>query len=127
MQNTSNVLMIRPVHFTYNAETAVNNSFQVAGNAAAAQEKALQEFDALVARLREKDIDVTVADDTPEPHKPDSIFPNNWISFHENGTVVLYPMYAENRRAERKQHVIDAVNKKFKILNNITLNNYIIT
>lgn len=123
MQNTSNVLMIRPVAFTYNAETAVNNSFQIAGNAESAQEKALKEFDALVAKLRENDIDVTVVNDTPVPHTPDSIFPNNWISFHEGGTIVLYPMYAENRRAERKQNVLDAINKKFTILNTIDLTN----
>jgi hypothetical protein len=124
MQNTSNVLMIRPVAFTYNAETAVNNSFQTAGNAEAAQEKALQEFDALVAKLRDNNIDVIVVNDTPVPHTPDSIFPNNWISFHENGTAILYPMYAENRRAERKQHVLDELNKKFKILNIIDLTGF---
>ena len=101
--------MIRPVGFTYNAETAGNNLFQVAGNTDNAQEKALKEFDAFVATLRKNNIDVTVIDDTPEPHTPDSIFPNNWISFHENNTAILYPMYAENRRAERKQHVKDFV------------------
>src|SRR5438132_11430454 len=104
MQNTSNVLMIRPVHFTYNAETAVNNLFQVAGSAEQAQEKALQEFDDFVNTLQTNGINVSVIDDTPQPHTPDSIFPNNWISFHDNGTIILYPMYAENRRAERKQH-----------------------
>ena len=124
MQNTSNVLMVRPVAFTYNTETAVNNSFQVPGNAESAQEKALEEFDRLVAKLRENDIDVTVVNDTPEPHTPDSIFPNNWISFHENGTAILYPMYAENRRAERKQHVLDELSKKFKISKTIDLTNY---
>jgi hypothetical protein len=124
MQNTSNVLMIRPVAFTYNAETAVNNSFQVVGNAESAQEKALQEFDVLVEKLRENNIDVTVVNDTPEPHTPDSIFPNNWISFHENGTVILYPMYAVNRRAERKQHVLDVLNTKFTISNKIDLTNH---
>ncbi|MBV9962066.1 MAG: amidinotransferase [Parafilimonas sp.] len=124
MQNTSNVLMIRPVAFTYNAETAVNNSFQVAGNAEAAQEKALKEFDALVKKLRDNYIDVTVIDDTPVPHTPDSIFPNNWISFHENGTIILYPMYAENRRAERKQHVLNELNKKLKSINTIDLTTY---
>ena len=104
MQNTSNVLMIRPVHFTYNAETAVNNLFQVAGSAEGAQDKALKEFDDFIEKLRRNNVNVSVINDTPEPHTPDSIFPNNWISFHENGTVVLYPMYAESRRAERKQH-----------------------
>lgn len=116
--------MIRPVHFTYNAETAVNNSFQVAGKAVDAQEKALNEFDAFVEKLRSNDIDVTVVDDTPDPHTPDSIFPNNWISFHNNGTIILYPMYAANRRAERKQHVLDSINKKFVTSNTIDLTNY---
>jgi hypothetical protein len=121
MQNTNTVLMIRPVHFAYNAETAVNNKFQVAGNEEAAQAKALEEFDAFVEKLRSNDIDVTVVNDTPDPHTPDSIFPNNWISFHEDGTVVLYPMYAANRRAERKQHVLDVINNKFNIKSKIDL------
>lgn len=111
MQNTNTVLMIRPVAFAYNAETAVNNKFQFAGNVEAAQVKALDEFDAFVDILRSNDIDVTVVNDTPEPHTPDSIFPNNWVSFH-NETIVLYPMYAVNRRAERKQHVLDAIYSK---------------
>lgn len=124
MQNTSTVLMIRPVHFAYNTETAVNNKFQVAGNEEAAQAKALEEFDAFVEKLRSNDIDVTVVNDTPEPHTPDSIFPNNWISFHENGTIVLYPMYAANRRSERKQHVLNAISNKFNIVNRIDLTHY---
>ena len=113
MQNTNKILMIRPVGFTYNPETAGNNLFQVAGNANNAQEKALKEFDVFVETLRKNDIDVTVINDTPEPHTPDSIFPNNWISFHENNTVILYPMYAQNRRAERKQHVKDFISQNF--------------
>lgn len=113
MQTTNKVLMIRPAAFTYNAETAVNNLFQVAGNTDNAQEKALKEFDAFVETLKKNNVDVIVVNDTPEPHTPDSIFPNNWISFHENGTAILYPMYAENRRAERKQHVKDIINNNF--------------
>lgn len=124
MQNTSTVLMIRPVAFTYNAETAVNNKFQVAGNDEAAQTKALKEFDAFVDTLRSNGADVTVVNDTPVPHTPDSIFPNNWISFHENGTIILYPMYAVNRRAERKQTVLDALNHKFNIAKTIDLTQY---
>jgi len=119
MQNTNTILMIRPVNFTYNPETAINNKFQVAGNAEAAQAKALEEFDAFTDKLRNNDIDVTVIEDTPEPHTPDSIFPNNWISFHDAGTIILYPMYAANRRAERKQHVLDAISQKFTISNTI--------
>lgn len=116
---TSNILMIRPVQFAYNAETAVNNSFQVASNDASVQEKALQEFDGFVAKLQANGIDVTVVQDTPEPHTPDSIFPNNWISFHSNGSICLYPMFALNRRQERKQHVLDAIYEKFVVDSNI--------
>jgi hypothetical protein len=124
MQNTSSILMIRPVYFTYNVQTAADNKFQVAGNAEAAQEKALEEFDAFVKKLRGSDIDVTVINDTPEPHTPDSIFPNNWVSFHDEGTIFLYPMYAENRRAERKKHVLDEIDKKFTISSKVDLTGY---
>jgi hypothetical protein len=116
--------MIRPARFTYNTETAGNNLFQVAGNADNAQEKALKEFDAFVAMLKKNDIDVTVIDDTLEPHTPDSIFPNNWISFHENNTAIFYPMYAENRRAERKQHIKDFVSKEFNTNNLIDFSDF---
>jgi hypothetical protein len=116
---TSHLLMIRPVQFAYNAETAVNNSFQVASNDASVQDKALQEFDAFVAKLQANGIDVTVVQDTAEPHTPDSIFPNNWISFHSNGTICLYPMFAVNRRQERKQHILDAIDEKFVVDSNI--------
>jgi hypothetical protein len=111
--------MIRPVQFAYNAETAVNNSFQVASNDASVQEKALQEFDAFVAKLQANGIDITVVQDTAEPHTPDSIFPNNWMSLHSNGTICLYPMFAVNRRQERKQHVLDAIDEKFVVDSNI--------
>ena len=116
--------MIRPVAFAYNAETAVNNKFQLAANEEAAQAKALNEFDAFVDKLRANDIDVIVVNDTPQPHTPDSIFPNNWVSFHSNEKIVLYPMYAANRRAERKQHVLDAVNATLGTRNIIDLSGY---
>lgn len=124
MQNTNSVLMIRPAAFTYNAETAGNNLFQVSGKADNAQEKALKEFDSFVDLLRKNNIDVTVINDTAEPHTPDSIFPNNWISFHENETEILYPMFAENRRAERKQHTKDIINKNFNKKNIIDLTGF---
>jgi hypothetical protein len=107
--------MIRPVNFSFNAETAANNAFQVSGAADDAQRKALTEFENFVALLRDNGVDVTVVDDTPEPYTPDSIFPNNWVSFHDAGTVCLYPMYAANRRPERKPGVLDAIGKKFRI------------
>lgn len=91
--------------------TAESNRFQGASGATAEQqqEAALTEFDGLVAELRANDIDVVVVEDTPEPHTPDSIFPNNWVSFHADGRVVLYPMEAENRRTERRMDVLDKV------------------
>jgi len=122
-QTTSHLLMIRPVNFGFNTETAVNNAFQVAGNDADAQKKAMHEFDDFVALLQQNGVDVTVVNDTPEPYTPDSIFPNNWISFHDDGTVVLYPMYAPNRRLERKQGVLDAIDGKFKVTKRIDFTN----
>ena len=124
MQTTSHILMIRPVHFGYNAETAINNAFQVKGADADVQQKALKEFDDLVKVLRDNAVDVTVVEDTPVPHTPDSIFPNNWVSFHQDGTMFLYPMYAVNRRAERKDHVLDAITKKFSVSKRIDLSPY---
>jgi len=116
--------MIRPVNFGFNAETAVNNRFQAAGNDAGAQEKARNEFDVFVNVLKENGVDVTVIEDTPEPYTPDSIFPNNWISFHDDGGIVLYPMFAANRRLERKPAVIDAIAKKFSVTKTIDLTHY---
>jgi hypothetical protein len=116
--------MIRPVNFGYNAQTAVNNAFQVNAQADNVQQKALVEFDAFVDILRQNEIDVTVVDDTVEPHTPDSIFPNNWVSFHDDGSVMLYPMFAINRRSERKQHVLNAIAEKFSIQKKIDLSNY---
>jgi len=115
MQTTSHLLMIKPVAFDFNAETAVNNAFQQQGSNDDAQQKAEAEFDGFVQKLSAAGVDVTVVKDTIAPHTPDSIFPNNWISFHHDGSIVLYPMYALNRRAERKQHVIDAIQSKFEI------------
>lgn len=117
--------MIRPVSFLYNEQTAVNNAFQSAtADETAVQEKALAEFDAFVNMLRDNGVQVTVVQDTEEPHTPDSIFPNNWVSFHSDGTVVLYPMFAENRRAERKPHVLNEIGKKFSIEGTIDLTGF---
>ena len=115
MQTTSHLLMIRPVNFAFNAETAVNNAFQASGQDSQAQENALNEFDEFVKVLKANQVDVTVVEDSPEPYTPDSIFPNNWVSFHSNGTICLYPMFAPNRRLERKQTVLDIIFSKFKV------------
>ncbi len=106
-QYTSHILMIRPVNFNYNVETAVNNYFQEATSNP--QSKALQEFDAMVEKLRLHGVNVMVVDDTPEPYTPDSIFPNNWVSFHQSGKVILYPMFAVNRREERRMDVLEYI------------------
>jgi hypothetical protein len=116
--------MIRPVNFGYNAETAVNNAFQVKGKEDDVQNKALEEFDAFVNLLQQNGVDVTIAEDTGDPHTPDSIFPNNWVSFHNDGSLLLYPMYAVNRRAERKQHVLEMIAEKFSVDKKIDLSGY---
>src|SRR5689334_14079837 len=105
------VLMVRPRHFGYNAQTAVTNRFQRPGATSAADiaQRAQREFDAFVAALTAEGVTVCVAEDSDQPRKPDAVFPNNWVSFHRDGTVVLYPMHAENRRAERRREVIDSV------------------
>lgn len=118
------LLMIRPVQFAFNPQTAVNNAFQVAGGTGDLQKQAFQEFNEFVDKLRQKNIEVIVVDDSPEPHTPDSVFPNNWISFHEDGTLILYPMYAENRRLERKAGVIEAIEKKFRVEKKIDLTSF---
>jgi len=115
MQTTSHLLMIKPVAFDFNVETAVNNTFQQEGSNENAQQQAEAEFDDFVQKLTATGVDVTVVQDTAVPHTPDSIFPNNWISFHQDGSIVLYPMYAVNRRAERKQHVLDTIAAKFDV------------
>jgi hypothetical protein len=115
---TSHIMMIRPVRFDFNTQTAGSNSFQdetARADAQLTQAQALAEFDNFVNVLRKEGVDVRVFDDTPEPHTPDSIFPNNWISFHEDGTVVLYPMYAPNRRLERRQDIIEKLEASFQI------------
>ncbi|MFN3299180.1 MAG: citrulline utilization hydrolase CtlX [Sediminibacterium sp.] len=115
MQHTNNLLMIQPVHFSFNAETAVNNSFQNKSDQSNVQAKAREEFERFITVLRAHDINVTVVEDTPNPHTPDSIFPNNWISFHNDGSICLYPMFAINRRLERKPSVLSAIQEKFII------------
>ena len=115
MQTTSTVLMIEPVAFGFNAETAQNNYFQVNSENAETQNRALQEFNNFVEKLRSKGINVITMKDTLEPHTPDSIFPNNWISMHQDGTVVLYPMCAVNRRWERRNDILEILKRNFSV------------
>ena len=129
MQTTNTVLMVRPVNFSFNSQTATNNAFQQEGFADQAQDKALKEFDNYVQQLEEAGVKVIVVEDTPIPHTPDSIFPNNWFSTHtpeeageflseeecKNNTtaVVLYPMFAPNRREERGKNVLPKLSEHY--------------
>ena len=110
-QITDTVLMIRPVRFRTNEETIVNNYFQKGINITQEEinRKAQQEFDTLVQKLREVGVHVIQVEDIYEQDTPDSIFPNNWISFHNNGDVAIYPLFAENRRRERREDILDIV------------------
>ncbi|MDE2306189.1 MAG: amidinotransferase [Gammaproteobacteria bacterium] len=105
------VMMVRPAAFGFNSQTAASNVFQQFEEAPA-QAAALEEFAALVRKLREAGVEVIVADDTPDPCKPDAIFPNNWVSFHRDGSVVLYPMSTPNRRSERREDLIEHVGRE---------------
>lgn len=121
-QTTNSILMIRPVAFRMNEQTAVNNYYQKVLDGllpATVNAKAQQEFDVFVEKLRAVGVDVTVVDDVENADTPDSIFPNNWISFHENGDVALYPMFAENRRPERREDILDILEEKGFVINNI--------
>ena len=124
-QTTNSILMIRPVAFRMNEQTAVNNYYQKVLDGllpATVNAKAQEEFDTFVEKLRGVGVDVTVVNDTLDPDTPDSIFPNNWISFHQNAEVVLYPMFAENRRVERREDILEILEEKgFKI---DTINDY---
>ncbi len=115
MQTTNHILMIRPVDFKFNEQTAGNNKFQVASTEIDVQTEALKEFDGFVDLLRKNDVDVTVVDDTLQPETPDSIFPNNWVSFHEDGSVYLYPMFSENRRLERRKEILESLKTRFEL------------
>jgi len=121
-QTTNSILMIRPVAFRMNEQTAVNNYYQKVLDGLSKETvnaKAQQEFDALVTKLRMVGVQVIVVDDTLAPDTPDSIFPNNWISFHESGDVVLYPMFAENRREERREDILDILEEHGFVINEI--------
>lgn len=117
-QYTSNLMMVRPASFQFNYETAVSNAFQKSLDGLSETEikqKAIEEFDAYVSKLRANKINVTVIQDTADPAKPDAIFPNNWISMHEDGTAILYPMNTANRRLERRMDILEDLQKSFVI------------
>ncbi len=116
-QAPQSIMMIRPAAFGFNAQTAPSNAFQqsVIDRTETIQQRAFDEFNRMVDLLESNDIDVHVFDDSPEILKPDAIFPNNWISFHPDGKVILYPMLAQNRRLERRVDVIQSLQKAFVV------------
>jgi hypothetical protein len=126
MQTTKNILLIRPSNFVFNSETAFSNAFQneVKESKETIKQKVFMEFEEFATMLKSKGANVFVFDDTHYPEKPDAIFPNNWISFHSDGTVILYPMYAHNRRNERRKDIIESLKKNFKITNILDLSTY---
>ena len=120
-QTTNTILMVRPINFRKNEQTAVNNYFQedIDLQNAEINKKAQEEFDGFVFKLKSFGVNVVVVSDTEESDTPDSIFPNNWISFHADGTVGLYPMFAENRRLERRDDILTELEKSEFIIENI--------
>ena len=120
-QLTNHILMIRPAQFRMNEQTAVNNYFQAQAGMTpeAVEKKAQEEFDTYVSVLREKGVQVTVVQDTLDPDTPDALFPNNWVSFHQDATVALYPMFAENRRLERREAVLEILEEDGYIIDQV--------
>ncbi|MEO1253266.1 MAG: arginine deiminase-related protein [Bacteroidota bacterium] len=117
-QITNTLFMVRPISFRKNEETAANNYFQQDEDKTSPdeiQKRALAEFDLFVEKLREKGVEVYVFEDQESDKTPDSIFPNNWISFHDDGTILTYPMFAENRRLERREDVIKKLQETFLV------------
>ena len=124
---TDSILMIRPANFGFNPETAENNAFQSDDKGESSKdisEKAKLEFDNMVNILRSKGINIIVVEDTDSPKKTDAVFPNNWVSFHLNGAVITYPMFAESRRIERREDVIDSLKDSFDIKRRYTFEHY---
>lgn len=120
-QTTNSILMIRPINFRMNEQTAVNNYFQENLDLKNVEinKKAQEEFDAYVFKLKSFGIDVIVIQDTEEFDTPDAVFPNNWISFHADGTVGIYPMFAENRRLERREDILEVLEQNNFVIENV--------
>jgi hypothetical protein len=118
-QCTSTVLMVRPASFQYNEQTALTNDYQKKSSLSKEQvlAQAQSEFDNMVALLEENGVNVLVIEDTEKPEKPDAIFPNNWISMHQNGDIYLYPMKTLNRSVERRADIIEELKEYFEVRN----------
>lgn len=126
-QTTNHILMVHPAHFGFNPETAASNAFQIQDLSPKPEDisrSAVEEFDAFVASLRSEGVDVIVVQDTDQPVKPDAVFPNNWVTFHEDGTVVTFPMLSEARRLERREDILQSLGERFEISRRIHLEAY---
>lgn len=126
MQSAAHILLVRPVSSAYNPETATSNAFQHPSDVdpMTAVRRAQHEFDAFADGLRKTGVDVIVVDDTDSPAKPDAVFPNNWVTFHADGRVILYPMFAPNRRTERRKDILELLKRRFAIREVIDLSGY---
>ena len=123
-QCASTIMLIRPANFGFNEETASSNSFQKCSNEnnfSDVSKLALAEFNHFADTLLQNGIDTIIIDDTPLPIKPDAIFPNNWISTHSDGTIILYPMFANNRRQERRLDIVEMLKNQFDVTKIIDL------
>ncbi|HHB52522.1 MAG TPA: amidinotransferase, partial [Saprospiraceae bacterium] len=126
-QITNTLMMIRPANFGYNVETAQNNAFQTndtGEDTGLIAQKARAEFDLLVQKLEDHGVEVVVIEDTPTPVKPDAVFPNNWISFHQDGSIMTYPMFSQVRRLERRADIIDKIKENFTVLHQYSFESY---
>jgi hypothetical protein len=126
-QTTSHILMVRPANFGFNEETAQNNSFQTKDESVSQniiRAKAQVEFDKFVEALRQRSVNVIVAEDSPTPAKADAVFPNNWVTTHVDGIMILYPMFAKVRRLERDENIIQLIENQFVINKKIHLEHY---
>lgn len=127
-QSTARIMMIRPVQFGFNTETAASNEFQQKdfdhSSSEETQVKAREEFDLMISQLSLTGLDLHIFDDTDDANRPDAVFSNNWISFHQSGKVVLYPMMAENRRTERRLDIIEELKKDFLVEEVIDLTHF---
>lgn len=126
-QTTNHIMMVRPAAFGYNEQTAGSNAFMIQDKAHSPEEirhMAMQEFDTMVGLLRSKGVTITVIEDELSPRTPDAVFPNNWISTHQDGKIVLYPMHAPNRRLERRTDIIDWLASLYPVVEVIDLSEY---
>ena len=126
-QFCSHIMMVKPVNFTYNPQTAEDNVFmnkQDNLSPEQIQKKAMNEFETFIKKTEEAGIKVTVFDDKPEPHTPDSIFPNNWVSFHQNEKIIVYPIKAENRRLEKRKDIVEGIGNLYNNVEVIDLSKF---